>query len=321
MTGIIWIAISLAVNGLSLLTPISPSFSHSMYDPGIQNWSCGATTSEPAAVWPASEWPASDLAPVNRSNTASKTSSVSPSDAQMNGDTFEGKKGLTYDNAAYLDLIKGREVYWIYNWKAAPGGTLPAGIEYVPMCWGPGSAVSCVQDIKRALAAGSTHVLSFNEPDHHQQADMTPGAAAALHMKIFGALSTSAKIGSPAITNGPAPMGIAWLGQFLDLCGERCRIDYIAYHWYGDAQGLDDLRLHTQGVIELAATYNISKVWLTEFGVSSGTSIDTGKFLKEALDMLDANPSIERYAYFMLTDGILVSANRLNRLGEIYVES
>ena len=160
----------------------------------------------------------------------------------MDGDlpTLRGKKGLPYNDPTYLDLIEGRGVSWVYNWKALPDATLPRGIEYVPMCWGPASAELCVQDIQAALASGSTHALSFNEPDHHQQANMTPETAAALHMEIFDAISTAVKIGSPAVTNGAAPMGISWLDSFLNLCVNRCRIDFVTYHWYGATHSLDD---------------------------------------------------------------------------------
>lgn len=187
------------------------------------------------------------------------------------------------------------------------------------MCWGPGSAPTCSHDMQAAISSGSVHLFSFNEPDHQSQADMTPQAAAALHLQIFDSLSTSAKVGSPAVTNGPPPMGISWLEQFLDTCGGHCPVDFITYHWYGAAQDLDGLRKHTEDVIDLARRHGISKVWLTEFGADSGTPAEKATFLEEAMDFLDSNLSVERYAFFMLSDGILLAGHRLSNLGEIYV--
>lgn len=43
-----------------------------------------------------------------------------------------------------------------------------------------------------------------------------------------------AKLISPAITNGGAPMGVAWMKDFLQACS-GCHIDGIAMHWYDSA--------------------------------------------------------------------------------------
>ena len=46
-----------------------------------------------------------------------------------------------------------------------------------------------------------------------------------------------AKLCSPAITNGGAPMGTAWLDAFLAACS-GCTIDCIAFHIYDSATNL-----------------------------------------------------------------------------------
>jgi hypothetical protein len=40
------------------------------------------------------------------------------------------------------------------------------------------------------------------------------------------------KLATPAVTNGGAPAGLAWLDAFLLACS-GCAYDYIAVHWYG----------------------------------------------------------------------------------------
>jgi hypothetical protein len=58
---------------------------------------------------------------------------------------------------------------------------------------------------------------------------------------------------------------------------------------------------------------------LTEFG-ASGTDNEVASFLRQAVDYLDGNSKVERYAYFMCSDGILVDGNAIsNPVGEEYV--
>ena len=313
----VWFPLGLAHPGTRVETQLR-SLEPWHFETQQRNWTCDAGTgNEPTGTQSGSSatyW--------NRSTTAIATSTAAQGIA-LNGSglTSNRKKGYPYNEASYLSSIRVEGVSWAYNWKAQPDGPLPPGLDFIPMCWGAGSAPTCSQDMQAAISSGSAHLFSFNEPDHQSQADMTPEAAAALHLQIFDSLSTSAKIGSPAVTNGPPPMGISWLEQFLDICHDHCPVDFIAFHWYGAAQDLDGLRKHTENIIGLAHQYGISEVWLTEFGAHSGTLAEKVTFLEEAMDFLDSNPSVERYAYFMLSDGILLEGHRLSKLGEVYVET
>jgi hypothetical protein len=47
-----------------------------------------------------------------------------------------------------------------------------------------------------------------------------------------------AKLVSPAVTNGPAPMGLDWMDRFLRACTD-CQIDAIAIHIYDSARNID----------------------------------------------------------------------------------
>lgn len=38
------------------------------------------------------------------------------------------------------------------------------------------------------------------------------------------------KLGSPAVTNGGAGMGLDWLSKFIHQC-VGCKIDFVAIHW------------------------------------------------------------------------------------------
>ena len=56
-------------------------------------------------------------------------------------------------------------------------------------------------------------------------------------------------------------------------------------------------------------------VWVTEFGTNSG---DPTTFMNTVLPWLDNEPGVERYAYFMVEDGVLTSGDSLSSLGSLY---
>jgi hypothetical protein len=82
-----------------------------------------------------------------------------------------------------------------------------------------------------AIAGGASHLLGFNEPDLPAQANLSPQAAADAWKQHIQPYAGRAKLVSPAITNGPPPMGTGWMDQFLAACN-GCTIDAIAIHIY-----------------------------------------------------------------------------------------
>ena len=253
--------------------------------------------------------PSVSSSPAEPSSLLSSAGDVVPSSS--------GKKGLSYNTASLLSAFSGGDATWAYNWKGAPDGTTPSGVEYVPMVWGLASA-----EAQAAQAMGASHVLSFNEPDHAAQANMSPQTAAENHIKYLNPLGVAgAQVVSPAITNGAStdpPMGIPWLTAFFQACNDQCRLDAVAFHWYDSASNIEYFKSHVRNVTQTAALAGVHEVWLTEFG-ASGTENDIVNFIREATSFLDAMGSVKRYAYFMVADGMLVNGNSLSTLGEAYV--
>lgn len=69
---------------------------------------------------------------------------------------------------------------------------------------------------KAMLAKGSTHLLSFNEPDIASQANMAPKQAAAAHPKYMNPYGDQARIGGPVVSNsGEAGQSADWLETFM----------------------------------------------------------------------------------------------------------
>jgi len=254
---------------------------------------------------------------------SSSTSSAAPAStsASSSSSVSSGKKGLAYNVAALTDPFAGKGISWVYNWGNAPFGTVIPGVEFVPMMWGLKSdfASTWSSAAKAAIASGSKHLLSFNEPDLDTQANMSPATAAASHITHMNPFAGTAKIGSPAVTNGGGSMGIGWLTSFFQACNGQCKVDFIAFHWYDSAQNIAYFKSHVQDVITFAASQGITKVWLTEFG-ASGSDAEVEAFLAEATSFLDSTSAVEGYAYFMAAQGILLdSATKLSAVGDAYV--
>ena len=168
----------------------------------------------------------------------------------------------------------------------------------------------------KAIAAGSTHILGFNEPDIPAQANLSPDLAKQAWIEYLEPYAGKAKLGSPAVCNGPAPMGLTWLSAFLDTCGSSCTVDFINIHWYGLAtdDGVADFKDHVSRAAKVAGG---REIWITEFQ-PSGSVADQAAFMDKILPWLDDSQSgVARYAYYQV-DAILASGSGLTELGTKY---
>ncbi|EXJ76220.1 uncharacterized protein A1O5_00728 [Cladophialophora psammophila CBS 110553] len=246
-------------------------------------------------------------------SASSSLATSSPSSSPNTGST-SGKRGLSYNDASLTEAFAGKGMSWAYNWDASPGGQIVSGAEYVPLLWGQNSVSGWASAAQAAIASGSKHALSFNEPDLASQSNIDPATAAKLHIANMNPLSGRVQIGSPAITNGAGTsplMGIDWLNAFFEACNGQCKVDFVAFHWYDSASNMAYFQSHVQDVITAAKANGINKVWLTEFG-ATGSDSDVANFLTEAMDFLDSTDAVERYAYFMCSDGILVDGSSIS---------
>ena len=264
--------------------------------------------------------PQTSAAPVPTTLATSSTPVATGSTSSSN------KRGLAYNDASLLAgfLGTGSKASWAYNWASTAGGTVPAGLEYVPMLWGlQADKTSGWNAIaSAAIKSGSSHLLSFNEPDlgpPNPQADLTWGAAADGYMQYMQPFAGQAKLGSPAVTNGPSEqgMGLAWLGNFTQVC-TQCTIDFVNIHWYDSASNVDYFKSH---VTSAYAAGGNRPVWITEFG-ASGSAAEQQTFLETVLPWLDEQAFVERYAYFGVFDGNLISSGTtLSPLGKTFAFS
>lgn len=273
-----------------------------------------ATEQAPA---PAAPTPTVVEAPAVEPSTqavASATSTAAPAVSSSGK-----KRGLAYNDTNLLKGFLGGDskVSWAYGWNQVQDFDSSLGIEFVPMLWGPrpDHLPTWADNAKKAIAAGSTALLSFNEPDNAGQADITPAVAAAAHIEHMNPFSGQARISTPAITNSGAPgEGISWLKEFLDVCAGKCAVDFAAVHWYSNNG--DDFLQHLKDVHDAVGL----PVWVTEFA-PIGNDLDYNQFLATVVHELDTNPLydfVERYSYFMVAEGSLTQGGSPNNLGKTF---
>ncbi|KAK2736776.1 hypothetical protein FQN57_000548 [Myotisia sp. PD_48] len=228
-----------------------------------------------------------------------------------------GKRGLAYNDVNAAAAFKGSAASsWAYNWGTTAGGDI-GGPEYVPMLWGQKFFDSWTSSAD-SFTSSCSSILSFNEPDHHEQAFMPPAVAAEAHKRLLGPYIGKRSIGSPAVTNGGGDMGLTWLRSFLDACAGQCGIDFLAVHWYDAAEHIQWFKKHIDDAANLAKQYNIpGGLWITEFK-GLGDEPSQVRFLNEALPWLDNHGGVARYSYFMADE--MVQGGQLTSVGKAYAQ-
>jgi len=172
------------------------------------------------------------------------------------------------------------------------------GIQYYPMVWnGNGNWASQITNLK-ANDPACDYILAYNEPNLTDQANMTPQQAAAKWPDLYNlAKQLNMKIVSPAMNHGTLPGWqdpIHWLDEFFKLVPLE-QVDAIAIHSYLPSAA--SMKEFTQRF------YKYGKpIWLTEFCAwdnNINSEQDQMKYMSEALQWLEADPMIERYAWFI----------------------
>lgn len=241
------------------------------------------------------------------------------------------KRGLAYGHDSVADLgALSKGLGWWYNWSSQPESANVAaayaglGLEFTPMVWGGTFDVGTVES---QIPNDAKYLLAFNEPNFGAQANLTPAQAAALWPNIEAiAKAKNLKIVSPALNYCGGSCNVtdpfAWLDQFFAAC-PSCQVDYVAAHWYacsGDA---------LTWYLGQFAKYG-KPIWLTEFSCNdaSDVSLPVQKaYMKDALQILENDPNVFRYAWFIgrSTDrpavSILGADGQLTELGQQYVSA
>lgn len=230
--------------------------------------------------------------------TANQTATASNSIAHS-------KRGIA--SAKYLSADPAKLVRlgatWSYDWSAIPPAKT-AGLQWVPMIWGPGSVTpSSIAKLTAARRSGrARYLLGFNEPDNSAQSNITPSQAAALWPKLE---KTGLELGSPA----PAVPSDGWLAKFMTLARHRhLRVNFIALHYYQDFTNPDAVGQLKSQLIAIHKQFH-KPIWITEIGtmnisawgspmVHKPTDAAAKSYMRKLFPMLDSLPFVQRYAWF-----------------------
>lgn len=251
------------------------------------------------------------------------------------------KRGLAYDLSTIADLeALSPGISWWYNWSPQYNANVAEdyerlGVDWIPMTWNGNNP----DEIRSFLDNHPEvrYLLTYNEPNFQDQANMTPAYAASLwptfeqiaeeyNLELVGPALNYC--GHCVVVDG-TPIGsnfTIWMDMFLDefraQFGREPRLDYTALHWYD--YGLEDQ------IDEMVMRYG-KPVWLTEFALwryeDWATDELERQWLIDMVAFLEAHPYVHRYSWFtgrrpdfpkinlLAEDGILTP------LGEAYINA
>jgi hypothetical protein len=189
-------------------------------------------------------------------------------------------------------------------------------MEFVPMFWGATSIP--LQPFDQATHeefVAASNLLTFNEPERIDQANMTPAQAAALWPQIEAIASTyDLKIVGPCMTKD----AYTWYNDFLAAC-TNCRIDYTCIHTYYQPMPCTGPDWECIGTTDPSKSetffleYTLDKwynnygkpIWVTEYGCYpwdiAGEGCDAAKheaIMEQQTRVFEADDRVERYNWF-----------------------
>ncbi|MDR1120727.1 MAG: discoidin domain-containing protein [Dysgonamonadaceae bacterium] len=230
-----------------------------------------------------------------------------------NAQTRSWKRGACMSNLREADFEALKTgMSWFYDWGNTPAGVGTAAsdshdIEYCPMRWGENWNPNAIRQYVQAHP-NCQYLMTFNEPNFKNQANLTPQEAAARWPEIRAlADELGLKIISPGLNySGWAEWSTPkkWFDAFFQLV-PISEVDGIALHCYMGWSG------SLIGYVKEYIGYYNKPIWLTEFcswDDRSGTPEASMKkiqkeYLVDVFDYLETEPMVARYAWFMAKTG------------------
>ena len=218
------------------------------------------------------------------------------------------KRGLaegSFSNRAEMDALAPGTT-WFYNWANTPNaGTNNEVInnddwDFCPMAWNENWSEDRVRQYVKAHPQ-TKYFLGYNEPNFHDQAEMTPEEAAKDWPRVQAICNElGLKIVSPATNNSAWAEWsdpVKWMREFIKLVGIDA-VDYIAFHAYGGMANITDTATRMWEEFH-------KPLWLTEFcywpGGAGSVYVSPEQQMKSMITMVkwcEKTDYIYRYAWF-----------------------
>lgn len=232
-------------------------------------------------------------------------------------------------------LENHESVSWWYSWGKTTGlsnsfcedpANAQANIdkEFVPMFWN--GVPSLPLDVEtEATLQNAKYLMTFNEPEFEEQANLSGAAAAAKWPSIVSiAQQYNLEIVAPC---GSIDRGLTWYNDWLAECnamyGQDCAFDYTCVHAYYQPQpceGVEDWACLGTEASKAMNKINVwyesfeKPIWVTEFACSpwGGQSCSAAKHeetMRQFVPYLDASDAVFRYAWFSAYSAYFDGAN------------
>lgn len=200
--------------------------------------------------------------------------------------------------------LLGPACSWSYNWGSGTSNKAfemftEYGMDFCPMAWNANWNENTFRQFKQ-LHPECEYILAYNEPNLTDQANMVPTKAAEDWPRLVAiAKELNMKLIAPAMNYGTLS-GYSdpwkWYDEFFSLPGISLDdVDGIAIHCYmGSAYSMKDF-------LDKFKKYG-KPIWLTEFCNWANNNISADaqlKYMVEALNLLEADPDVFRYAWFI----------------------
>ncbi len=194
-------------------------------------------------------------------------------------------------------------VSWYYNWGYNPGRALLDAdcMEYIPMCWNGWYNADAIREYVQSHPQVK-YLLGFNEPNFHDQANMTPQQAAEAWPAVQSlAAELGLKLVAPVVNfspNAPYNHPTSWMDEFVSIVGPDA-FDCVALHCYGGPEVLKSI------CTEFHDRYG-KEVWMTEFsliydGVTSNTPAAQISAMMQSVEWMEKTEWMGRYGWFKAT--------------------
>ncbi|KAK7689576.1 hypothetical protein QCA50_007368 [Cerrena zonata] len=258
--------------------------------------------------------------PAQTTQVSAPAPTTTASTGTTDGTSTGAKRGLAFNDPSLCKNFDTSKFAFSYNWFSSNSGSLPSGVEYFSMLWSSDASKTGIwnNDATAAIASGTKHLLAFNEPDLSSQANMSPESAAQAFQTYMNPFSGKAKLIGPAVTNGAAPMGTAWLDNFIAACNGQCKLDGHAFHIYDSASNVDYFKNYITDFVNKYSNNGQLEIYLTEFG-ATGTADEQAAFLQQMIPFLDGLEHLTGYAYFgVLPNSLVNSDGSLTTIGQTY---
>lgn len=215
------------------------------------------------------------------------------------------KKGLAIEDGMGAKVVDPSwyKASWYYNWGRGEFSTSNHKgydkIEYVPMVWGDKTASAINSKMQSAINKGYKYMLTFNEPDFTNQANMSVSTAISLWPNF---MNKGLRISSPSTALWPNA-STAWFQPFMKQINAKAdlNVDFITVHCYPDNfQGSGMAKWFLREVVDKTWEMYKKPIWITEFSTSGSsiTELGTKQFIDTLLPELDKREYVERYSFF-----------------------